>query len=231
MDNKTIQKRIYKAREVREKGNLKESRKLFEELIKDFEKLGINKLSKSFQKLYTTAFAEYVIQYRLEAKALEIKALDLGEKLLKYDKENKIGNPMSIRSVSNVLIDLQEYERAINLLKRMILMYKNNPARRGDTRAHLANCLLKSGQTKEAEKEIDRAIKEILKKPSPGEYITIKHSYALMVKALILNARGLLSEAVASAEESMKIAKSENRVFRMKQAKELLEFLKSKAKK
>jgi len=231
MDPKVIKTRIYTAIEIREKGNLKKSRTLFEDLIEDFEDLQKEKLSKELQLFYTTALAEYVIQYRLEAKELLSKALGLGEKLLKYDKKHKINNPLSLRAISNTLIDLQGYEKAIDYLRRMIPLYKNNSARRGDTRAHLAYCLLRSGQIRKSEKEINKAIKEILENSSRGEYLTIKHSYALMVEALILNAKGALSEASSSARKSLEVAKSKNRVFRMKQAKELIDYLESKAEK
>lgn len=230
MDTKAIKTRINTAIEIREKGNLKKSRTLFEDLIEDFADLQKEQLSKEFQLLYTTALAEYVIQYRLEAKELLSEALGLGEKLLNYDNKHKISNPLSLRSISNTLIDLQGYEKAIDFLGKTIPLHKNNSARRGDTRAHLAYCLLRSGQIGKAEKEIGKAIKEILENSSSEKYSTIKHSYALMVKALVLNTRGALPEALSKAKESLKVAESKNRVFRIKQAKELIDYLENKAK-
>ena len=228
MDQKTLKTKIDSATAARGKGDLKESRLMFEKLLKGFEQIPEEKRTKEFQFLYATAQAEYVIQHRLEAKELYSKALGLGKELLEYDKENKINNPLSLRSVSNTLVDLQSYEKAIHYLNKLIMLHKNNSASRGDTRAHLAYCLLRSGQVKKAETEMKVAKQEILENSTGEGYITIKHSYVLLVEALILNAKGYSSKALSRAHESFKVARSKSRVFRMKQAQEVMDYLKDK---
>jgi len=220
--------KLDEAIDVRESGNLKKSRKLFEVLLKNIESETKSNLSNDFQLLYTTIKAEFVIQYRLEAKKLTAEAFSLGKELLEYDEKKMIGNPLSLRSVSNTLIDSQGYEKAVKYLTKMIPMYKNNSARKGDTRAHLAYCFFRSGHVAKAEKMIDQAIEEIVQNSSKEKHFQIFRSHALMVKALIYNSKDQASKSLMSAEKALEMAKKSASSFRVKQAEEIIKFLKEK---
>ena len=223
-----LEERIKKAIDIREEGKLKESRPLFESLILDIKKLLAKDSSQKLKNIYATAMGEYVIQYRLEARQLNHDALDLGRKLLEYDRRHKLDNPLSIRSVSNTLLNIGGYEEAEDYVKRIIKLYRNNSGRQGDSEAHLAYVYLRTNRIKEAEVLIGRAINNIKRNTGDEPYISIWLSHALMVKSLIYNAKGKPKEAIESAKEALKVAKKDNRVFRMKQAEELVNFLKKK---
>ena len=228
MNSKNFKNKLEKAIDVREGGDLKKSRKLFETLINDTKDFAKRDLSKDFQLLYTTIKAEYVIQYRLEAKQLMSKALHLGEELLKYDNKNKIGNPMSLRSVSNTLIDFQGYEKAVKYLEKMILLYKDNSARRGEVRAHLAFCFFRSGHVEKASKIVNQAVEEIVQNSSNEKHFRVWHSHALMVKALIFNSKNQILKALKFAKDALEVAEKSASIFRVKQAEEIIEFLEEK---
>lgn len=228
---KTIEKRIKQAIDTREKGELSKSRRLFESLLKDIEKQLHKDSSKKLKYIYATAMGEYVIQYRLEARQLQHEALDLGRKLLEYDRKHKLNNPLSIRSVSNTLLNIGGYEEAEDYVKTIVRLYRNNSGRQGDSEAHLAYVYLRTSRIKEAEVLIGRAIDNIKRNTGDEPYISIWLSHALMVKSLIYNANGKLIEAIESAKEALKVAKTDNRVFRIKQAQELIDFLQKKIKK
>jgi len=228
---KTIEKRIKQAIDTRERGELSKSRRLFESLLKDLEKQLHKDSTKKLKYIYATAMGEYVIQYRLESRQLNHEALDLGRKLLEYDRRHKLDNPLSLRSVSNTLLNIGGYEEAEDYVKRIIKLYRNNSGRQGDSEAHLAYVCLRTNRTKEAEELIGRAINNIKKNTGDELYISIWLSHALMVKSLIYNTKGKLIEAIETAKEALKVAKTDNRVFRIKQAQELIDFLKKKLKK
>lgn len=224
-----LEERIKKAIDIREEGKLKESRPLFESLILDIKKLFAKDSSQKLKNIYATATGEYVIQYRLESRQLQHEALDLGRKLLEYDRRHKLNNPLSIRSVSNTLLNIGGYEEAEDYLKRIIKLYRNNSGRQGDSEAHLAYVYLRTARIKEAEVLIGRAINNIKRNTGDEPYISIWLSHALAVKSLIYNANGKPKKAIESAMESLKVAKKDNRVFRVKQAQELIKYLESKS--
>ncbi len=221
-----LEERIKKAIDIREEGALKKSRPLFESLIFDIKKLLAKDSSPRLKNIYATAMGEFVIQHRLEARQLNHEALDLGRKLLEYDRRYKLDNPLSIRSVSNTLLNIGGYEEAEDYVKEIIKLYQNNSGRQGDSEAHLAYVYLRTNRIKEAEELISRAIDHIKRNTAEEPYVSIWLSHALMVKSLISNAKGKPIEALAAAEEALKVAKKDNRVFRIKQAKELVNFLK-----
>ena len=109
MNLKRIESRIKDAIDVREEGSLEKSRELFEKIISDLKRLLKTNSSQDLKYLYATAVGEYVIQYRLEARRLKEEALRLGKQLLNYDKKHKLDNPLSIRSVTNTLLNLGLY--------------------------------------------------------------------------------------------------------------------------
>ncbi len=225
---KTIETRIKQAIDTREKGELSKSRRLFESLLKDLEKQLKKDSTKKLKYIYATAMGEYVIQYRLEATRLYDKALELGKSLLKYDRQNKIGNPLSVRAVSNTLLDIRRFEESEEYLRQLIPIYKENSGRQGDIKAHLAYCLFRIGKVRGASKLIDEAIEDIEKNTAKEEYFSVWQPYALMVKALIYNSKEKFGEAMKYAKKASVIAKIDNRVFRIKQAQELVDLLKKK---
>lgn len=228
MNHQIIRKRIKHAIATREKGKLNKSRRLFVAILKDLDKLLQKDSSKHLKSIYATAMGEYVIQYRLEAARLYDKALELGKNLLDFDRKNKIGNPLSIRAVSNTLLDKRRFEEAEAYLRQLVPIYKENSGRQGDIKAHLAYCLFRIGKVGEAAKLIDGAIKDIEKNTAKEEYFSIWQPHALMVKALIANANGKIDEALKIVRKALEIAKTDNRVYRIKQAQELIDFFKKK---
>jgi tetratricopeptide (TPR) repeat protein len=203
---------------------------LFESLLKDIKKSLSKSSSAELKNLYTEAMGEYIIQHRLEAHQLYIKALEMGRELLEFDEDNKIKNPNSIRGVSNTLLNLGAFEQSEKYLKRLIPLYSGNSAQVGDTKAHLAYCFLRQGKLDKAERLIEGAIEEIKKNTAGKErkFIAVWLSYALLVKSLVLNARGDISEALEVAKEALQLSKKEDRKFRLKQAQELVDYLKKK---
>jgi len=228
MDLRILEERINNAIDVRESGELKKSRPLFESILKDVNILLQKDSSKELKNIYTTAMGQYVIQYRLEAGQFYKSALDLGRELYKYDKMNKIGNSLSIRAVSNTLINIGSFEQAEAYLRELIPLFENNSAQKGDTKAHLALCLLRQSKLGEAKKLMEEAIEGINKNTAKKkkEFIATWLSHALIVKSLILNADNNRDGAMDSAKESLRVSKREKRVFRIAQAKELIRFLK-----
>lgn len=224
---KKLKNKLNKAVVLREEGDLAKARKLFEILLKDAEKLLKKDPSKELKSFYVDLQGQYVIQHRLEAKRLQFNALELGKELLKYDKNNKINNPLSIRSVSNTLIDMRLYEQAVPYLKKLIKMYKGNKAKQGDTKSHLAYCLFRMGKIRRAEKLIDEAVKDI-KDNMPTGKKTTWYIAALMLKAMILNYYDKNKEAIALAKEACRIAEKEKLDTRIRQSKSLLDFLEGK---
>ena len=228
MDLQILEERINEAIDVRERGELERSRPLFESIIRDIKKQLQDDSSWILKNIYATAMGQYVIQHRLEAGKLYERALDLGRELYEYDKSNNLRNPLSVRSVSNSLVNLGFFEQAEIYLQELIPFFENNSAQKGDTKAHLALCLLRQGKLNDAKKLIDESIGEIKENTAKKkkEFIATWLSHALLVKSLILNANSNYEGAMISAKEALEVAKKENRTFRIVQSEELINFLK-----
>lgn len=227
----TLQKlgdRVNEAVGVREKGNLRKSRFLFESVLKDINKLLQKDPSKELKNIYATAMGEYVIQHRLEAGALYRKALKLGEDLLKYDRENKLNNPLSIRAVSNTLLNLGVFEKAEKYLRQLLPLYEENSAQIGDTKAHISYCYFRTGRVNEASKLVDEAIEDIKENSAKKKYFSVWLSHALLVKSLILNSEKKVKEALEYAKESLKVAEKGGIKVRINQSKEVIDYLQDK---
>ncbi len=230
MDLQILEKRINEAIDIRENGDLVKSRSLFEKILEDIQKLLLQDSSKKLKNIYVTAMGEYVIQYRLEAAESYKEALKLGKQLLKYDRKYKVGNPLSIRSVSNTLIDLGAYEQAEKFLKDLIPLYEADSAKLGDTKAHLAYCLFRTARIEKSYKLVNEAIKDIKLNTAKDKYVSNRLSRSLNFKALVLNAKGEVNEALKIAQEAFSIAKENNNVFRINQTREIIDYLVSKSK-
>jgi len=218
-------KRLETAIELRETGQLTLSRREFESLIAELEPTLKNSTNKTDKFFYATLMGEYVIQHRLEGKALFNKALELGKQLLDYDEKNAISNPLSIRSVSNTLIDLGNYESAILYLTKLLPLYTENSALYGDTLAHIARCHYSSGNIKDAEEFIERAIKEIETNSANVQDTTAWFSHALLLKALILSRNNDKDTALQLANQALQVAQSKNKVMRIKQAQMIIDHI------
>ena len=221
---------LEKAISTRESGNLEKSRKLFEILLHKTEPQLKLENSKKNNYFYATLMGEYVIQYRLEASNLYSEALSLGRDLLKYDKENNIGNPLSIRSIANVLLNMGAFEMAEDYLRQMISFYPDNSAKRGDTKAHLAYTLFRIGRIEEASDLVEEAMIDIRRNDKEEKFVDVWLSHSLMVKSLILNSKNKYTEALKYAKKAVSFAKRSKSVFRIKQSEELLSFISSKIK-
>ncbi len=205
---------------LREEGNLAESSSQFVSLLKQVGQS---------DPIYTTLMAEYIIQLRLEAKNKLDEALRLAQNTLAYDREHKINNPLSLRSLSHVLTDLGGFELAEPLLRQICTQYTgNNSLRLGEAQAHLSLNLLRTGKVSEASGLIDQAIQNIRANNTKESYIEVRESYALIVKSLIEYAQGNLTQALQDAEEALIVATRGQATFRIKQAQELLKLFTSK---
>lgn len=194
---------------IRESGNLSKSRDMFEHLIKDIDKSN---------PIYVKLMAEYVIQLRLEGKAITSNALKIGKELyLEHPND-----PSAIRSFSHTLSDLGGYELTVPMFRKMIELYPNNSLKKGEEQAHLAYTLLRSGHIDEAASLINESIKNIQQNTEGENYIEVRESYAYFVKSLIENAKGDKQLAKKSAERALEIAEKGKSTFRIAQAKELL---------
>ena len=225
MNLKKIESRIKDAINVREEGNLEKSRELFEEIISDLKRLLRTNSPQNLKYLYATAVGEYIIQYRLEAHRLKEEALRLGKQLLNYDKKHRLDNPLSIRSVTNTLLNLGMYEEAEEYFNQLISLYKDNSGRQGDSKAHLAYIYLRTNRLKKAKVLIEDAVGAIKRNTAKESYISIWLPHALMVKSLIFNAEGKTKDALKFAKEALEVAEKDNRVFRIKQAQQLINYL------
>jgi tetratricopeptide (TPR) repeat protein len=223
-----FEKNIKEAVDTREKGNLEKSRELFESLLAEVEEQLKRDATKEIKFTYATVLGEYVIQLRLEASDTYGTALQLGKQLYEFDKENDLNNPLSIRSVSNTLLDLSAYEEAEEYLNKLLHLYKGNSAQEGDTMAHLAYCMLRTGRTEKAAELIEKALLLIEKNSAKKEKIESWYSNALMVKAMIKNAQGDGGKAVVFAEKALAVAEKGQVVKRIAQANHVLSFLKNK---
>ena len=225
MNIKRLENRIDEAINIREKGNLEKSRLLFESIIKDINKLLQKDSSKELKNIYATAMGEYVIQHRLEGGALYRKALKLGEDLLKYDRENKLNNPLSIRAVSNTLLNLGAFEKAEEYLRQLVPLYEGNSAQIGDTKAHISYCYFRTGRVNGANKLVDEAIEDIKENSAKKKYFSVWLSHALLVKSLILNSEKKVKEALEYAKESLKVAEKGRIKVRSNQSKDVIDYL------
>jgi len=228
MNLKKIESRIKDAIDTREEGNLEKSRELFEEIISDLKRTLRTNSPQDLKYLYVTAVGEYVIQYRLEARRLKKEALSLGKQLLNYDKKHKLDNPLSVRSVTNTLLNLGMYEEAEEYFDQLISLYKDNSGRQGDSKVHLTYIYLRTNRLKKAKVLIEDAIDAIKKNTAKEPYVSIWLPHALMVKSLIFNAEGKTKDALKFAKEALEVAEKNNRIFRVKQAQQLINYLMGK---
>ena len=225
-----LEKALKLAIATRESGNLVKSRASFEGIITKVKKLLKKDTSIALKDFYVTLMGEFVIQYRLEAGSGYLKALGLAKDLLAYDRTNGIGNPLSFRSVSNTLMNIGDFEGAEEYLKELVDVTQNDPYKQGDAMSHLSLCLFRTGRIQEGEVLVDRAIRQILESEITDEFIEIHYTHSLMVKALILNAKGKTQEALKLAREALFISKKNKLTFRIKQATNLLDILQKRTK-
>lgn len=204
---------LQSAIKLREEGKLLESGRSFATLL--------NQIKKS-DPLYTTLVAEYIIQLRLEAASTLGRALTLAQETFTSDQHHKINNPMSYRSVSHVLTELGGYELAEPILRQICTMYPHNSLRLGESQAHLAHTLLRTGKITEARSLIDQALENIRENSAHEDYLEVREAHALITYSLILSALGDRSGAKAMAQQALAIAKQGQAVFRIQQAEELL---------
>ncbi len=227
MNLQSLKTQLKEAIDVRESGNLKSSRVLFEALVKEVKNnLGADS-PKDFKDFYVTVMGEYVIQIRLEGGRKYVEAVKLGLEVYKFNKENNLKNIFGPRSVSHPLQNAGNFEEAEPYLRELIEMTVDNPYKQGEEMAHLSFCLLRTGRIDEAEQLIDRAIKRITENGKNEKYLNVPYSRALMFKALILNAKGKVKEALDIANEALSLAKKDNLPFRIIQAESLVRFLSS----
>jgi len=225
MGYKKLKGKLNKAVKLREEGHLDKSRKVFEELMGEIESLLEKDSSKELKKLYAECWGGYVIQYRLEGKRSHFEALELGKKLLEYDKKHKLNHPLSVRSISNTLIDMRLYEQAVPYLKKLIKLYKGDIALVGDTKVHLAYCLFRMGKFEEAENLVEEGSGKIKLGSKTGKNNT-HYIAGLMLKAMIINTNGDSKRAKNMAKEAYQISKQEKIATRISQTKILLDSLK-----
>jgi tetratricopeptide (TPR) repeat protein len=230
MNLQSLESELKKAIAVRESGKLSDSRVLFESLLEKTKKLLGKNSSKDLKYFYLTLMGEYVIQYRLEGVSSFAKGLEIGKEILAYDEENKVGNPLSLRSVSHTLQNMGSFEEAEPYFRRLVDLTGSDLFKQGEELAHLSLCVFRQGRLDEAEETIERAIEQISKNSSGREYPNVPYSRALTVKALILNAKGEPKRALKLTQESLSIAKKDKLVFRIKQAEKLIKFFQTKIK-
>lgn len=230
MDFNNLKRRVNSAIDTREKGNLTRSRHLFESIIKDVNRLLRKNSSKELKDIYVTAMGEYIIQYRLEAGQICKKALQLGGELLKYDKLNDINNPLSVRAVSNTLLNQGQYEKAEEYLKQLLPLYEGNSAQIGDTKAHISYCYLRCGYLNEAYRLINQAIIDIKENSANKKHIPTWLSHAFLVKSLILNSQGNIKEAIKYANNALEIAEKGKVKARVDQSRGFIEYLNKRIK-
>lgn len=204
-----MRNKIDQAVAIREKGNLSDSKIIFEEMILETNKS---------DPLYTRLMTEYVIQLRLEGQSITSKALKIGKSLYLDNPDN----PGAIRSFAHSLSDLGGYELTVPLFRKMIELYPDNSLKKGDEQAHLAYTLFRSGHTKEAIGLISKSLENIQKNTANENYVEVRESYAYLVKSLLENAKGNKKLAKQSAEKALAIAVRGKSTFRIAQAKELL---------
>lgn len=225
-------KKLKEIVEVREHGQTDISGQMFSDLLKEIEGL---KQSKDIedQEAYIRIISEYVIQLRHEGNRSYMKALGVAQNLYAFNKSNNLKNPRAIRTVSNTLMNLEAYEVAFDYLKELIAVVpKEDSARLGDAMAHFARCNFRIGKVEEAEEILSEALENIDKNSGKSSSLEIAawKSHALVVKAIILNSKGELKEALSEAEKALEIAKKENVVPRIKEITEVINYLKSKIK-
>ena len=227
-----ILEKLSEAIRVREDGNLKESRQLFSELIKETSSLR-NSQGLEDKNLYVRISSEWVIQLRLEGKSLFSEALKEARKIYDYSQANNLKNPRAVRGLSNTLMDMRNYEIAEGYLREMInLVPAGDSARAGDAMAHLAICFLRMGKVSKAQDTINEAISKIEADTGGSDSLEIAvwKSHAFIVLALILNSKGRVKEAIQYAKEALEMAKKEKAFQRVQDATKTIDYLESKLK-
>lgn len=231
MNLEDLKLELQKAIDVREGGDLKSSRKLFDDLVAKVKKLLAHNSSRDFKYFYVTLMGEYVIQYRLEGKRKLAEAFELGQDIYKFNQDEDLKNFLGPRSVAHTLQDLGDFEDAEVFSRELISIAKDNPFRQGDEMGHLALGLFRTGKIKEAKGMIEKALKQMSEYGKSERYPSVPYSSALIVKALILNAEKSFKDALGVAKEALALAKKDKLHFRIIQAEKLVEYLSSRASK
>ena len=215
----------------RESGDLVASRKSFQDLFVEAEKLKQSS-QKSARDLYIGFMGQWVIQQRLEGKKALTDALALAQKIYALDT----ANPVGLRGLSNTLMNLENYESAEWYLRQALLKIpSSNPVRLGDVQAHLARCLFRTGKLSQALALVEQALSNIAKgvdptiEINPELVVSVAKTHALLVKALVLNSRGRTSESLLLCQSAKKIAKQYQLAFRLQEIRPFIEYLKNKA--
>lgn len=222
--------KLKEAIETREHGNTEISQKMFADILNDAESLKQSNQAED-QRAYIQIMAEYVIQLRHEGNKSYIKALSVARDLYAFNKSNNLKNPRAVRAVSNTLMNLEAYEVAFDYLKELIeITPKEDSARLGDVMAHFARCNFRMGKISEAEKILDEALKNLDKNSGKSSSLEIAawKSHALVVKAIILNSKGDIKEALSELQIALEIAQKENVIPRIIEITEVIKYLKSK---
>lgn len=227
MDYSYLEDQIKAAVEVREKGDLAASRKMFEEIIGEIKETMISDTSKELKYIFATATGEFIIQQRLEKPDDFDTTLKHAAALLFYDKQNQLDNPLSLRAVSNTLLSMGKYQEAIPFLDALLPLYQGNSAQEGDTKAHMAFAYLNIGNIPEASVLVNESLHLIEENTAHKEksFVTNWSAHAYMVKSLVESAQGKTEEAKKSVEKSLKIAKEGKNTSRVLQAQKILNFL------
>jgi tetratricopeptide (TPR) repeat protein len=222
-----IEQKIKEAVAVRETGDIKKSRAMFEEILSELREEMKEDSSKELKYIFATATGEYIIQCRVEGPEHYEDALKLAADLLYFDKQNRLNNPLSVRAVSNTLLNMELYKEAGPFLEALIPLYENNSAQEGDTKAHLAFCYLNLRSVDEAAHLIDEALELIKKNTAKKEemFISTWLSHAHIVKTLVLSAQSKIQEAKNQAEKAIQTANKGKNKRRIDQAKRVLEYL------
>jgi tetratricopeptide (TPR) repeat protein len=188
----------------RETGDLKKSREMFEEIIPHLNLLADSQNSANIQT-YIKGMGEWIIQYRNEGKQIYLTALDLSINLHKFHDD-----VYAVRGIANTLLDAGEYEAAGEYLSQLLnLTPKVDTAKRGDTMAHIAKYLLRTGRKEEALEKITEAIKLLESNPvkHPPLRIAVWKSHALRINSLIAYLNNDLPTAQKLAARALIIAK------------------------
>lgn len=225
MNNKQLKQVLDQAIELREAGNLSESKLLFDQLN---QKVSIKQLKHKDRKeaeLTVEIITESIIQRRLEGQHKYQATLAVAKQLLELDKKQKLNNPYTYLAISSTLMDSNMFEQALPHLEQYRNASEGNSTRQGDALSHQALCLLRTGKPNEGLSLIEKAHKLINQNTADIPHLPVYQSRALITESLIQYALGQRKKAKDSANQALQVANSGKYRFRQRQAKDLVELL------
>ena len=223
-------KQTQEAAVLREEGKFDESQIMFDKIL---DEISVLRDSKDIEdnNTYVGIMGHWIVQTRNEGRSKLIEALHVAQAVYDYSKDKGLNNANAVSGVSNTLLNLEGYELAEKYLKEKMKYAKSDdPYKYAESIMHYARCLFRTGRVEEAEESLQKAVKITQEKESVLSDIEKAPilSGLFFMKALIMNQKNKLPQAIENAEEALKIAKENDITIRMSQIGGFLDYLRSK---